>query len=154
MLSVGSAFASARGPTIIAANVQTRTGEHTAVVYNLQHGLLYKVGLPARGHDIAFSPVSGSLVAFARRPGNFAVAFDVQNERPPQAFKTPPGRHFYGHGAFSPDGNLLFSTANEFLNATGVIGVWSVGANFKRIGEFRSFGIGHMTSIFCRAGGP
>ncbi len=80
--------------------------------------------------------------AFARRPGNFAIAFSADNRRPPIAFTTPPDRHFYGHGVFSRDGRLLYATENDFDGARGVIGVYDVGHGYRRIGEFPSGGIG------------
>ena len=36
------------------------------------------------------------------------------------------GRHFFGHGVFSPDGKLLYATENDFEAARGVIGVYDV----------------------------
>ena len=81
-------------------------------------------------------------MAFARRPGNFAVAFDIKRRSPPIRFTTPANRHFYGHGAFSPDGRLLYATENDFENGAGIIGVYDCAAGFKRIGEHSSFGIG------------
>src|SRR5690606_22830554 len=56
------------------------------------------VALPARGHDVTVCPVTRTCVAFARRPGNFAVAFRRDPGWKPIRFTTPPERHFYGHG--------------------------------------------------------
>ena len=53
-----------------------------------------------------------------------------------------PGRHFFGHGAFSPDGRLLYATENDFDNARAVVGVYDVGSGFARIGEFGTQGVG------------
>ena len=52
------------------------------------------------------------------------------------------GRHFYGHGAFSADGRLLYSTENDYEHARGVIGVRDAGADYRRVGEFHSGGVG------------
>jgi uncharacterized protein len=54
----------------------------------------------------------------------------------------PGGRHFYGHGAFSRDGGLLFTTENDIATGAGVIGVWDPAAAYVRLGEFPSGGTG------------
>jgi hypothetical protein len=81
-------------------------------------------------------------VAFARQPDTFAVAFEVNGARLPQLFITPADRHFFGHGAFSADGRLLFATENDFEGERGVIGVYDVSAGFRRVGELPSGGVG------------
>ncbi len=54
----------------------------------------------------------------------------------------PAGRHFYGHGAFSAGGDLLFTTENDYANARGLIGVWDARNRYRRLTEFPSGGIG------------
>jgi hypothetical protein len=54
----------------------------------------------------------------------------------------PTGRHFYGHGAFSADGNWLFTTENDFEAGQGRIGVWDVRAGYLRVDEIASGGVG------------
>ncbi len=104
--------------------------------------ILKSLPLPARGHDVATDPVRGRLVAFARRPGNFAVAINRADMDAPVAFTTRQDRHFYGHGCFSPDGKLLYATENDFDAAKGIIGIYDATGPFTRIGEFPSYGIG------------
>ncbi len=127
---------------VIAAATRQPDGSFAAVIYDLDNGLLSKAALPARGHDIAVNPVSGTCVAFARRPGTFAIAFGGNPARPPIAFSAPPGRHFYGHGVFSRDGRLLYTTENAFDDGTGRIGIWETAGNYRRVGEILSHGIG------------
>lgn len=131
-----------RDATVIAANTRQPDGSFAAVLYDIDRGLLRRVALPGRGHDVAVNPATGDCVAFARRPGNFAVAFGRPGASPPVVFTTPPGRHFYGHGVFSADGRLLFTTENDIAGATGIIGIWDATAGFRRIGELPSFGVG------------
>lgn len=104
--------------------------------------IVHRYDLPERGHDAVFSPDGRLLVVFARRPGAFAAVIDLARTDEPIVFHAPEGRHFYGHGCFSPDGRLLYSTENDFDNARGVIGVHDVTDGFARIGEFFSGGIG------------
>ena len=72
---------------------------------------------------------------FARRPGSFALAFDVQGRREPVLFTTPPNRHFYGHGVFSRDGRLLYATEHDNETRDGLLGVYGATQGYKRIGE-------------------
>jgi uncharacterized protein len=98
--------------------------------------------LPGRGHGFAANPRADWLVAFARRPGNFAVALHRRMAAEPLLFHTPADRHFYGHGVYSADGRLLYAAENAFETGDGVIGVYDVTAGFKRISEFATHGVG------------
>ena len=104
--------------------------------------VLREIPLEARGHDTTVHLQRGIGVMFARRPGDFAVAFALRRSSPPQLFRTPPDRHFYGHGVFSEDGQLLYATENDFENARGMIGIYDATGGFSRVGEFPSSGIG------------
>ena len=126
----------------IAATTRKADGSHAAMIYDLEQGVLQAVRLPQRGHDIAVNPVNGECVAFARRPGSFAVAFGLSGTRPPVTFAAPVGRHFYGHGVFAMDGRLLYTTENDVETGRGVIGVWDATARYRRVGELSAFGIG------------
>ncbi|WP_237154784.1 DUF1513 domain-containing protein [Oryzibacter oryziterrae] len=108
--------------------------------------------LPDRGHDVAFDPVAGLCVAFARRPGTFAVIFDVAGQREPQVITSPKGRHFYGHGVFTADGSRLYATENDYDRGVGVIGIYDVRQGFKRIGEFDTGGVGSHELIWMADG--
>lgn len=104
--------------------------------------VLREIPLEARGHDTTVHLGSGIGVMFARRPGDFAVAFEFSRPTAPKVFRTPADRHFYGHGVFSNDGRLLYATENDFDNARGLIGIYDVKGGFSRIGEFPSGGVG------------
>jgi len=103
--------------------------------------LIRALPLPDRGHDVAFDPRSGRAVAFARRPGAFALVFDRTGAARPLTITAAPGRHFFGHGVFSPDGRLLYATENDIDAAAGLIGVYDATAGFARIGEFPTHGM-------------
>jgi len=103
---------------------------------------LFEIPLPDRGHAAAAHPNLPYAVAFARRPGTFALVIDCATSKETTRLTAPQGRHFYGHGAFSADGTRLFTTENDYENAEGVIGVWDATNGYQRIGEFASGGIG------------
>ncbi|MEL7151591.1 MAG: DUF1513 domain-containing protein [Pseudomonadota bacterium] len=105
-------------------------------------GITFQVPLPGRGHAAAAHPEQAEVVAIARRPGTFAKVIDCATGTIRQTLNAPDGRHFYGHGTFSADGTLLFTTENETATGQGRIGVWDRGQSYTRIEELPSHGIG------------
>ena len=61
--------------------------------------------------------------------------------RPPVWFASKPDRHFFGHGAFSADGRLLYATENDYERARGMIGVRDATDGYRQIGEFPAHGM-------------
>lgn len=104
--------------------------------------IAFSVPLPARGHAGAAHPTKAEATVFARRPGVFALAVDCQTGATVARFSAPQGRHFFGHGVYSADGSVLYTTENDYGAARGVIGVWDCDAGYTRLGEFSSGGIG------------
>lgn len=66
---------------------------------------------------------------------------------------SPEDRHFYGHGAFSADGRLLYTTENAYEVPDGRLGVWDAADGYRRIGEIASGGIGPHEIIRLPDGG-
>ncbi len=128
--------------TLFASSVKQVDGTYAVVVLDEAGQILQTIPLAGRGHDICQSPSGETAVAFARRPGTFAVAFDPTGRRGSRLIQARADRHFYGHGVFSADGKLLYATENDFDNARGVLGVYDVAAGFIRIGELETFGVG------------
>ena len=104
--------------------------------------VVFRIPLPGRGHAAAAHPRRPEAVAFARRPGTFAVVVDCLSGRPRHQLEAPRGRHFYGHGVFAADGSLLFTTENDFAQSQGSVGIWDAGNEYARVGEMSSGGIG------------
>ncbi|ADZ68844.1 DUF1513 domain-containing protein [Polymorphum gilvum] len=128
-------------------------GRHAVAVMTADGRDLIEVPLPGRGHGIAVSPDRRRLMAFARRPGTFAVLFDRDGRSAPQVIASPAGRHFYGHGAFSPDGRLVLAVENDFEAARGVVGLYDVsGPAVRRLGEIDTFGVGPHDLLFADGG--
>jgi hypothetical protein len=127
-------------------------GNYSVVVLALDGTVLRELPLEGRGHDIALDRASGQAVVFARRPGSFALAFDIQDSREPVLFTTPANRHFYGHGVFSRDGRLLYATEHDNETRAGLIGVYNATGGYKRIGEIPTYGIGPHEVILLSDG--
>jgi hypothetical protein len=127
-------------------------GTYSVVVLTLDGAVLRELPLEGRGHDIALDRASGQAVVFARRPGSFALAFDIQDRRKPVLFTTPANRHFYGHGVFSRDGRLLYATEHDNETRAGLIGVYDATGGYKRVGEVPTYGIGPHEVILLADG--
>jgi len=111
------------------------------------HGLsamgtsLFQIDLPGRGHAAAAHPTRPQAVAFARRPGTFALVLDCLTGAVSHRLTPPAGRQFNGHGAFSADGAVLYTSEVVADTSEGRIGLWET-ARYRRIGEWASGGIG------------
>lgn len=117
-------------------------GAYRVGVFDSAGSLRLDLDLPVRGHGFALHPRRPVAVCFARRPGTFALAFDVVRGTRLAELHTPPDRHFYGHGVYAGDGSLLYASENDFSNRRGVIGVYVPDEGYRRVGELESQGIG------------
>ncbi|GAB4358541.1 MAG: DUF1513 domain-containing protein [Kiloniellaceae bacterium] len=117
-------------------------GETLTRVFDAAGRVVATLPLPGRGHGAARRPGAREVIAFARRPGRFAVAFDPLSGAAGRRFEAPQGRHFYGHGVFSPDGRWLFACENDYDNARGCIGVYDASAGYRREAELEAYAVG------------
>lgn len=138
----GHAFARDTTPAAFASACRRANGSYAIVLITASGRIVKEIAIAARAHDIAWSAVTGRAVAFARQPGEFAVAFEPGKDREPVLFAPPDNRCFFGHGVFSSDGRLLYTTENDIDLGLGCIGVYDAGAGFRRVGEFASGGVG------------
>lgn len=134
-------WADAGSPAYLAA-AKLADGSHALFGLDRQGGERFRLPLPARGHAAAAHPIRPEATAFARRPGTFALVIDCIRGQTRAVLEAPAGRHFYGHGAYTADGALLFTPENDYDAARGVIGIWDVAAGYLRVGEIPSHGVG------------
>lgn len=134
-------WADAGDPSFLSA-ARTPRGDFVLVGLDALGGERFRIPLPARGHAAAAHPTRPHAVAFARRPGTFAVVLDCQSGDVLARLDSPQGRHFYGHGTFDATGDLLFTTENDYGAGRGRIGIWDARNGYARIGEMASGGIG------------
>ncbi len=147
-LGARQSFALSRTDAVFASGYRDRDGSFGMAVLAEDGAVIDKTPLPARSHGMAFSPATGHLVAFARRPGTFALVIDQAGKAEPVAIAAAEDRHFFGHGCFSPDGRLLYASENDFDANRGVIGLYDARENYRRIGEYSTYGIGtHDLSV-------
>lgn len=141
-LAPKAAFALSRTDAVYASGFMAPDGTYGVATLSESGEILERVPLPARAHGMTYSPVTSRAVAFARRPGTYALILAPDKSIEPIVITSLEGRHFYGHGCFSADGRLLYATENDFAGNRGMIGVYDGTNDFARIGEFPSYGIG------------
>lgn len=102
----------------------------------------FRVALPSNAHSFAVNPSNKNIiVALPGLPGTRAAVVDSSSGEKLTIIKSQKGRHFNGHGCFSPDGLFLFSSENIGETAEGVITVRD-GRDFSFIREISGYGIG------------
>jgi hypothetical protein len=141
-LNPGSLFALERSDAVFASGFMAHDGGFGVATLAEDGTVIDRIALPARSHGMAYSAANGHSVAFARRPGTFALIFDTRRQAEPIVIASGEDRHFFGHGSFSPDGRLLYASENDFDANRGVIGIYDTTDRYRRIGEFETYGIG------------
>ncbi|GHF69566.1 DUF1513 domain-containing protein [Seohaeicola zhoushanensis] len=134
-------WADAGNPAFLAA-AKDADGSYALFGLSMTGEDRFRIPLPDRGHAATAHPTAPEAVAFARRPGTFALVIDCVSGRLVQKLDAPTGRHFYGHGAFIGDGDILCTAENEIETGQGRIGLWSRSRGYARIGEIATGGIG------------
>ena len=102
----------------------------------------FRISLPARGHAGCGHPTEALAVAFARRPGTYALVIDCARGIVRHRLAPPDRRHFNGHGAFLVQGAILATSEQDAETSEGFVGLWDVDAGFRRIGEVPTGGVG------------
>nr|CAG4635315.1 EOG090X027R [Artemia franciscana] len=117
-------------------------GGHQAYIVGSDFEIKRQVELPNRFHGQARSN-DGHLAIFSRRPLDHLCLIRPHGDI--EIKQCRDDRHFFGHGAFSLDSRLLFTSENLFHHEdseqTGRIGVWDV-KRAELISDFWSGGIG------------
>ena len=133
--------AQANEPWLISA-YSNKKKQHFAAAFNLQGDLISQVSLPARGHGAWAHPNKpGHGIIFARRPGTFMMEIDFSQGEIHHHIRSAKNHHSYGHGVFSQDGKILFTTENDFELGRGVI-VLRDTENYQVIDSFDAGGLG------------
>ncbi|WBU54723.1 DUF1513 domain-containing protein [Paracoccus sp. SCSIO 75233] len=134
-------WAAAGAPDWVAA-ARAADGSYSLHGIDAAGGIVFSVPMPDRGHAAAAHPYRAEAVAFARRPGLFGLVIDCRSGDVIRRLSPPEARHFNGHGAFSADGALLYTSEVVAEGSAGRVGIWDVKAGYRRVGEWDSFGIG------------
>ncbi len=139
-LAAGLGLAACRGATGQPAERAAYVGIETDALTELSHATLHtasgaplgRVPLHFRAHGMAEH--GRRLIVFPRRPGDRFAVIDMESLEIVAVVRSPPGRHFYGHGAITRDGAVLLATENDLGTLQGVLAVYDL-AEQRRLGE-------------------
>ncbi|MCW0236453.1 MAG: DUF1513 domain-containing protein [Ferrovibrio sp.] len=109
--------------------------------FDADGAIRYRLPLPGRGHSFARRADGRLAVAFSRRPGDYALVFDPMAGAATHLILAAEDRNFCGHGAFTPDGKLMFATEAIGSTGDGVLGVYDAADGWKRVGEYSTHGL-------------
>jgi hypothetical protein len=122
-------------------------------VLDLRTGAASQIPVPMRGHSVVQHPLNPDLVYVLPQrsqfrathdlplPGTDAAEVSLAEGRVLRLIRAAEGRHFYGHGNFSPAGDVLYTTENDFGGSgDGVIAVRDA-TTLAPLGDFPSFGV-------------
>ncbi|MFC3613805.1 DUF1513 domain-containing protein [Lutimaribacter marinistellae] len=134
-------WAAVGSPSFLAA---ARDPDGTFALYGLDDAgrASFRIPLPGRGHAGAGHPHLAEAVAFARRPGLFALVLDCTSGGVLHRLTPPKGIHLNGHGVFSSNGRILFTSEQVAQTSEGRIGMWDASRGYARLGEVATGGIG------------
>ena len=96
------------------------------------------LAVPTRAHGLLAEP-GGSLLAVARRPGDWLLRFGRDGRRLAEHW-IEPDRAFNGHLLASADGRLLYGTETDLESGAGLIGVRDA-ATLERLASWPTHGL-------------
>jgi len=128
-------------PLFITAN-DDNAGNHYVSGFDAKGHKHFQLSTDLRGHGLVVNPAQKHrALMFARRPGTVAYEIDLKQSEMGTLIDCAPGRHFFGHGCYSLDGQTLYTSENDYENGRGVIVVRD-SSDYRILNEFSSHGIG------------
>ena len=125
-------------PHHLYAATENPAGGHFLTRYDTQTQRYQSVAVNVRGHAIL--PMSDNKVLmFGRRPAFESALVDFQTHSS-QTLSATAGRHFDGHGCLSANGDVLFTTENDYDGVRGVLGIRD-SQTFQHLGEYDTHGL-------------
>ena len=93
------------------------------------------------GHGIAFNPLQPGIACLFEKRGQGACELDLKTGKVLRDIPCLPGRKYYGHGAYSPDGKIIYS-AETIIEGEhkGLISMRDA-ITLEEVGEFPSYGL-------------
>lgn len=128
-------------PGILLSACDDRQGRHYIASVLPDGQLGFQIPVPLRAHDSCATPDRSRALFFARRPGHHLYVVDLHAGRLQQTIDAAAGRHFYGHGVISGDGQWLFASEQIVATGQGIIGIYRLTDPIKREGEIPSHGM-------------
>lgn len=95
--------------------------------------------VPTRAHGLCALP-DGSVLAVARRPGDWWLHWHPERPSAAQWLWTEPDRAFNGHAIASPDGQRIYTTETDLETGASLIGVRDA-RSLAKLAEWPTHGI-------------
>ncbi len=92
------------------------------------------------GHGVALDPLDAKRIAVFEKKGDGACLIDLGTREVIAPIETHPDREFYGHGAFSSEGDVLFTTESIVSKRYKGVIVVRDARTMQELGEFPSYG--------------
>ncbi|WP_236025187.1 DUF1513 domain-containing protein [Arenibaculum pallidiluteum] len=154
-LAAGPVAASAGGRHLFLTAFATAPGRpvgYGVAALDAAGRVAFALPLPGRAHGVVPHPRRAQAVVFERRPGRWFVPVDLATAALGKPVEVPAGRSFTGHGAFGPDGRLLYVAEDDVERETGSIGVYDAADGYRRCGALPTHGIGPHELIMLDGG--
>lgn len=99
-----------------------------------------RLAVPTRAHGLWAEAGGRSVLAVARRPGDWLVRWHPDGRRPPQWQWAEPSRAFNGHVIAEPGGTRLYTTETDLETGAAWIGVRDA-RSLEKLDEWPTHGI-------------
>jgi uncharacterized protein len=96
------------------------------------------IDVPTRAHGLV-AELDGTLIAVARRPGDWLLRWHPQRRRAQWRW-AEPARSFNGHALLAADGRRLFTTETDTDSGASLVGVRDA-ATLRKLDEWPTHGI-------------
>jgi hypothetical protein len=108
-------------------------------VVDLDAGTMHRIDLPFLPHGFTRLPTARHVAAVFEKRGPGAALLDLRTMRRLGRLVGKRGRHFYGHGVYSREGDRLFVVETELATGKGVLGVRET-TGYKEVETFPTYG--------------
>jgi hypothetical protein len=120
-------------------NTQTHETHFVLCLFDLDSGESSTIDTTFFGHGLATHPLQPRRGVLFEKRGPGCCELDLAARRVTRAITSPGGRHFYGHGAFSRDGSVLFATETSLDTHDGLVSIRDA-TTFQELGQFPTYG--------------
>lgn len=114
--------------------------EHVFSIVDLDARRVELIPLDFLPHGIHQHARSPHLLAVFEKKGPHAALIDLESRQRVRPIETDPSRYFYGHGAYSVDGQHLFATETYLDGLKGILAIRDAQTH-AFLGEFPSYGL-------------
>lgn len=122
-----------------------------AAIADLDDRSLGLVDLDFFGHGFARHPTQTDRAIVFEKRGPGCCEIDLKQRKLVRKIPPPPGFYFYGHGAFSGDGNALFVAETDLKTQEGRIVILD-GKTLEETGTFPTYGSSPHDCLLVQGG--